>query len=547
MKVAHVDGPSKDRYRRSAVGETATTKSEGGSVPAQPDASRRVLPSPGGLAARFAGGAAVMVLFAAAVLGLVVGARTTRLYAGFENRMQSTLREALERHLRSAASVLAREVVAADAVDDWSALQARLPEREKPERGGIALCVTDADGLVLADVDPARNGHPVTDDRMTLLQHRVELPPTEITIAGRAMVLTAVRAGDARLVWASADTGAEQEARARLRSEARAAVRLDWLLVGLGALISVIVAVGAVLLVSGAIARRLRALAWRLAELGRGDYSTHLQVGGPAELRLVGDELALAARRIEAAAQARARDAAQAAERSAQRAVVAAALDAPRVFGELSVAAALAPASESSCACAVGIFPRADGGAVVIFIEIASSSFTDALLAAQLRACIAALFESDPALSPKDALRRIDPLVGAGRRARACLVVLAQAQAGEWTARIALAGARPPLLRSANNGLRALLLYGDRLGEPAPERGGELMVTLGRGDALVVLGDAPLDGPRTLDGHAARALKEQIESQGVEQPAEAQARAIVAPGEGTKPTVAVVIGRGLGS
>ncbi len=49
------------------------------------------------------------------------------------------------------------------------------------------------------------------------------------------------------LVWAIADLTAERTMQAELAAEARSAIHLDWLLVGLGCLISLVVAVGAVL------------------------------------------------------------------------------------------------------------------------------------------------------------------------------------------------------------------------------------------------------------------------------------------------------------
>src|SRR5262249_40791187 len=154
------------------------------------------------------------------------------------------------------------------------------------------LTITDRDGLVLADADPARNGRPLAEERLRPLLARPEPTTTELAIDGRPLLVAASRVssteGAPRIAWVGASLRHVADAQTSVRKAGRDAVRFGWVLVALGGFIIAVVAAGAVMLIGGSVTRRLQVLSWRIGQLGRGDRTTHLHLDGPDELQQVG-------------------------------------------------------------------------------------------------------------------------------------------------------------------------------------------------------------------------------------------------------------------
>jgi hypothetical protein len=467
--LRHVDGPSKDRYRRKAVEQTPPS---------------RVAPT-GGLVGRLAGGTLVLVVLGTAVVGLMLGVRTSRLYARFEQQVGVIARNELAARLRAIGHELITKAVDAEARGDWASVQSWLPSRAAVDPELLAVFITDADGLVVADADPTRNGRPLADERLRSLLHRGESAVAEVAIDGKPGLVAVERGpGGSKLAWVIASATRVRDARLGIAQLGHDSVRFGWILVGLAGFVIAIVALGVVVLVGGSITRRLQTVSWRIGQLGRGDRSTHLVMDGPAELRQLGSELDLAARRLGATEDALRRQSAADAVAAARLDLVKQAMVLPDQLGALSVSRALPPSPQATAA--------GQQGSLLWMIEIVGDRLDDLFAARALSAAAAAIARKE-AIGPAELLRRLDAEIG-DRRARAIAVAI-----NGDSLKIASAAARFPLLRRAGK-LEPLVVRGDRLGELEPARGAEISITLKPGEALFLVGDGA-----TREGHVGKA------------------------------------------
>ena len=519
-----VDVPSKDRYRRKSVVETSAAGRGAGVGADARDPRDRAMP--GGLVGRLAGGALALVVLGAAVVGLVLGTRTTRLYHAFEAQLTAAAVAELTAHLRATAHELAPRVVAADGDEDWSPLQSSLPARASVDPDLIALFITDAEGLVLADADPTRNGRPLADERLRAILRRVDAGATEIVVESRPalVVVDRVSVPDkiVRLVWV---VGSEVRVRAAQRAVAQAghdAVRFGWLLIALGGFLVALVALGVVVLVGGSFARRLQTVSWRIGQLGRGDHSTHLVLDGPLELRQVAFELELATRRIVATERARRAETAVSALAEARGELVAAGTVLPPELAGLSVARALPRVAQSSAAGSL----LHEGGALFWMIEVVGDALEDVVVAAELSSATAALARAEPTLGPAALIARLDAETRPQHSARAIVLSI---EDGGARVRVASAGARFPLLQRAGEPVLApVVVRGDRLGEPRAERPAEITLTLAVGDALYLVGEPPPCAASARDGHVGRELQLRAAALATTATASERAQALIA-------------------
>ena len=348
------------------------------------------------------------------------------------------------------------------------------------------MLVTDEDGLVLADSDPEKNGRPLDDRALLALLRCSELGEKVVVDTGQvdrpARALgrrVPTEDGRARTVMVVGSARTAVDLGVLLRRKESDALRTAWWMVALGGLISILVAVGVVLVAGSSIARRLRVVAWRVAQLGRSDRGTHVRLDGPAELQNVGRELELAAERLAVASELGQEEERRSAEQRGRRAIVDAALTAERTLQAVSVALVGEPDPRSAPALAT--VRRADGTVAVLFIERMGASLVDAVAAAELRSAGLALLASDGAMGPSALLARLDALAMPGQRARAtALSITAKRQVT-----VASAGARFPALHHGD-AVRPVVVRGDRVGELGAERRPEATITLEEGDRLVL-------------------------------------------------------------
>ncbi|MEO6954776.1 MAG: hypothetical protein ABI321_23450 [Polyangia bacterium] len=428
-----------------------------------------------GLVARWAGGVAALVLLGSAVAGLGFGSYTARNHAVVRARVVAAMRDVLVQRLEAQTKALATEVSSASTHDDWTRLQMALPVRAAIDPQLVMLAATDTDGLVLAASQPAENGHPLREAKLRSVLERADGVPVLVDLEGTPVIVAARRVqglGDReRIVWAAFSTAGIGTVDRALQGEARAAIARGWWVVLLSGFVCAAVAVAAVLLAGGALARGLRVVAWRISELGRGDRSTHVRLDGPSELQHVGVELERAAERLALAAEASAER--KLAERDRE------ALDAlrERLLPPLvTVGAVRVRLSGTPPRHAAALATRHAGSrTVVAIIEVVGERIEDALLAAELRATVMASDLDEPA-----ALVNLLHTHAGAQRARAIVVAIDAERAA-----IGNAGSGFAVHRSSN-GDRPVVVRGDRLGESDARRDPVFIVELGSTEALVL-------------------------------------------------------------
>jgi hypothetical protein len=419
-----------------------------------------------GLVARWAGGVAALVLLGASMTGLGLGAYVARTHDRARSSVTTELRSSLGLRLEAQLALIERETKA----DDWSHLQAALPERAAGDPEIILLAVTDGEGLVLAASSPADDGYPLRD---AMLRSQLAAPssvPKPIELAGRPALLLTSRLANERIAWVAISTQTLSAASAALRVDARAAIVQGWWVVGLGGFVCMVIGIGVVLIVGGTLARDLRVVAWRISELGRGDRSTHVRLEGPAELEHVGQELERAAERLAVAEERAVAQAPIAQERAALDALHAYLLPEQITVGDVTVtrSGTLPP---HACALAVR---HAGPHTLVALIEVVGERIEDALLAAELRALVL----TSRAIGPAQLLAELEPHVGTQRARVVALAVGADAQIAN--AGGAFVGHR------VGEAVRTIVVRGDRLGEPSPQRDAAVTVSLSQGEALLL-------------------------------------------------------------
>jgi hypothetical protein len=455
----------------------------------------------------------ILVVVGTAVVGMVLGARTARLYARFAAELGAVARRELGAQVRVLSRALHQRARAAEVDEDWSALQAALPELVAGAPDPVRLCVTDAEGLVLADVDRTRNGQALEPRLRGLLDQ----PPqgvVELTLDGKPTLVEVAHVSSEgaspRLTWVIADAARVRDAQLEVVRAGRDAVRYGWLLVGLGGLLCGVVALGVVVLVGSSVARRLQTVSWRIGQLGRGDRSTHLILDGPTELRRVGAELDLAARRIAVAESEHMASSAVEAVGQARGALVETATALPVLLDGLAIGRALPPSARGD---AVGAQARADGS-LVWLIEVHGDRLEDLLVAAELQAAAGAIARGTPGITAAALLARLDDEVPAGRRARALVVAVDKPAGGQRRLRLASAAARFPIVHRADGAIAPIVVRGDRIGEDRAQRGAEVEVTLAAGDALYLVGDAAPTVAAAREGHLGRGPVEALRALG---------------------------------
>ena len=428
-----------------------------------------------GLVARWAGGVAALVLLGTAVAGLGFGSYTARNHAVVRARVLAAMRDVLAQRLDAHTKALSAELSSASSHDDWARIQTALPIRASVDPQLVMLAATDADGLVLAASQPADNGHPLREPGLRSVRERADGVPVLVELDQQPVLVAARRVqglGDReRLAWAAVSTANIGIVEHALQDEDRAAIARGWWVVLLSGFVCAAVAIAAVLLAGGALARGLRVAAWRISELGRGDRSTHVRLDGPLELQHVGVELERAAERLAQAAEAAA--ARRLAERDRE------ALDALRerllpplvTVGPLRVRFSGTPPRHAAA------LATRDAGArtIIALVEVVGERIEDALLAAELRAAVMASDLDEPS-----ALVKLLHAHAGAQRARAIVIVLEGERVG-----IANAGSSFAVHRGAH-GDRQVVVRGDRLGESGAQRDPAAMVELGSTDALVL-------------------------------------------------------------
>jgi hypothetical protein len=437
--------------------------------------------------ARSAGVVAVLVIVATAVAAIVATTRTGRIFERMHHELVDTLTAQLDARLAATTRQLCADLAGAQENEDWSALQAELPRLAAADPTLIRLAVSDDEGLVVADSDPARNGKPIDEGALVAAIKRADASERAATAAtlqgGRPVRVSARRvptaADQSRVVLVVGSAHASRGIASSLEALHGETVRGGWWLVGLGGLVTLVVAVGAVLLAGSSVARRLRLVAWRVAQLGRSDRATHVRLDGPSEMQLVGRELELAAERLAVSAEARQTQEREDADRRSFVALVRHAM-----VPELA-AVRVPDTVEAASARGLAMQRLPDGTVAVLFVERVGVALEDALVVTELRAAALALWSLDPALTPAQLLSRLDATVRGGRRARA-IAVSVRAESGGQALVIANAGARFPTVR-AGGSERTLVVRGDRLGQPAQRA--ELKLTLAAGDALTFVSD----------------------------------------------------------
>jgi hypothetical protein len=458
----------------------------------------------GGLPTRLAGGTLALTVLGTAIVGLMLGTRTGRLYERFQAEAVDLARAALSARMDGVARQLAWSVARSEEEQDWSPLQALLPSLTQGDPELSSIVVTDEDGLVVAASDPKENGLPLASPQLRALLPKPPAAVRDVALVDGAALARVEHAGSGRIVWVVARLTRAEAARASIARAAHEAVRLGWVLVTLGGLVVALVAVGAVALVGRSLARGLSAISWRVGQLGLGDRSTHLSLDGPGELRQIGLELERAARRIEASEALRLNelrsDAILALHRSLSDAALAASVDHAKLGGlELGHALGAAP-------LALTLGARAgDQHALAWLVEVVSKAPAD-LLTATAYGAQASVLARDAACAPASLLAGLDR---SGPHARAATLSILD---GGARVRIAVAGARFPLLHRAGAArVEVVVARGDRLGETNAVRGDEVEVKLGAGDALYLYCD-PAPTPAAVGGHVPRGLDAQLAS-----------------------------------
>ena len=439
-------------------------------------AARRSVGAKGsGLVARWAGGVAALVLLGSAVAGIGLGSYTARNHAIVRARVVAAMRDVLAQRVEAQTRLLASELGSAAEREDWARLQASLPVRAAVDPQLVMLAATDSDGLVLAAAQPADNGHPLREPRLRSILERADGVPVLVELDGTAVIVAARRVpgiGDRdRVAWAALSTAGIETVERALQGEARAAIVRGWWVVLLSGFVCAAVAVAAVLLTGGALARGLRVVAWRVSELGRGDRSTHVRLDGPTELQHVGVELERAAERLAQAAEAGALKKLVERDREALDALRERLLPLNVTIGAVRVRFAGVPPRH-----AAALATRTAGArTIVALVEVVGERIEDALLAAELRATVMASDLDEPT-----ALLALLHAHAGTHHARAVVVAM-----DVTTALIGNAGGSFVLKRSAS-GDRPIVVRGDRLGEAGGQRDVVSSVALDSTDVLVL-------------------------------------------------------------
>ena len=457
---------------------------------------------PGGFVARWAGAVAVLVLVATAVAGITAATRSARIFASLETEVVGSVARALDERLEATARQLVADLASAEEDEDWSGLQDELPRLAATDSSLLRLCISDEEGLVMADSDPQRNGSPLDEPALLPLLRNPELSKQVAfdlgLSANRVARVVGRRVGGgtarARIIFVVGSPYAATKLATSLQAMHTDVARSGWLIVGLGGLVSLVVAVGAVLVAGSSMARRLRVVAWRVAQLGTADRGTHVRLDGPTEMQHVGRELELAAERLAQAAEARQQQEREEALQRSFAAVVRGALEPTTQGGSVSLS--LAMPTDVTTAQALVTADRPDGTLAVLLLERLGHELDDALAVVALRGAARALLAGDTSLGPVAVLARLDDLVTHERRTRATVVFVAKHEGGH-RASVANAGGAFPVLRQGT-GERALIARGDRLGETGSLPRAQVDVDLVPGAMLILTGDTGSPRPLTV-------------------------------------------------
>ncbi len=449
---------------------------------------------PGGFGVRWAGAVAVLVVVATAVAGITAATRSARIFASIETEVVGSAARQLDERLEATARQLVADLASAEEDEDWSGLQAELPRLAATDSTLLRLSISDEDGLVMADSDPRRNGSPLDEPALLPLLRNAELSKQaafDLGLSGdrvARVVGRRVTGGTerARVILVIGSPHTARVLATSLQTMHGDVTRSGWLIVGLGGLVSLVVAVGAVLVAGSSMARRLRVVAWRVAQLGRADRGMHVRLDGPTEMQHVGRELELAAERLAHAAEARQQQDRERAEQRSFAAVVRGALEPATQVGPISLS--MVTPVEATSAQALVAVGRVDGTVAVVLIERVGHELDDAVGVVALRGAARALLAEDASLGPAALLARLDGLLSNDRRARATAVFVAKHQGGH-RASLASAGGAFPVLRQGT-GDRTLITRGDRLGEAAALPRAQLDVELTPGAVLVLTSDS---------------------------------------------------------